>query len=156
MEMEDRGMWTRSSAAVVGNEPIKSTSKVISPKLHKILWVAVSSRVGLRVERRHHLKSVYLQDVVLVDQTDENSLGLSLVGQCYSIHLTPRLSPKRFSSYDDDDDENMTTFNTKVLLSMRQQPKEFHAAGIGALIKRWDKCINIDGELMLKNKIVSK
>ncbi|GBM48470.1 hypothetical protein AVEN_98999-1 [Araneus ventricosus] len=36
-------------------------------------------KVGLRVERRHHLKSVCLQDVVLVDQTDENRLELSLV-----------------------------------------------------------------------------
>ncbi|GBL91331.1 hypothetical protein AVEN_203483-1 [Araneus ventricosus] len=44
--------------------------------------------LGLRVERRHHLQSVCLQDVVLVDQIDENRLGLSLVGQCYSIHLT--------------------------------------------------------------------
>ncbi|GBL94142.1 hypothetical protein AVEN_163476-1 [Araneus ventricosus] len=44
--------------------------------------------VGLRVERRHHLQSVCLQDVVLVDQTDENSLDLSLVGQCYRIQLT--------------------------------------------------------------------
>ncbi|GBN02842.1 hypothetical protein AVEN_72898-1 [Araneus ventricosus] len=26
---------------------------------------------------------------------------------------------------------------------MRRQPKEFYAAGIWALIKRWDKCVNI-------------
>ncbi|GBM83642.1 hypothetical protein AVEN_38002-1 [Araneus ventricosus] len=45
-------------------------------------------RNRIRVERRHHLQSVCLQDVVLVDQTDENQLGLNLVGQCYSIHLT--------------------------------------------------------------------
>ncbi|GBO37390.1 hypothetical protein AVEN_272440-1 [Araneus ventricosus] len=57
-------------------------------KVHKILWVAVSSTLRLRVERRHHLQSVCLQDVVLVNQTDENRLGLSLVGQYYSIHLT--------------------------------------------------------------------
>ncbi|GBM20187.1 hypothetical protein AVEN_5704-1 [Araneus ventricosus] len=57
-------------------------------QLHKILWVALSSTVGLRVECRHSLKSVCLQDVILKDQTDENRLGLSLVGQCYSIHLT--------------------------------------------------------------------
>ncbi|GBM06839.1 hypothetical protein AVEN_173594-1 [Araneus ventricosus] len=57
-------------------------------QLHKILWVAVSSTVGLHVERRHHLQSVCLQDGVLVDQTDENRLELSLVGQCYNIHLT--------------------------------------------------------------------
>ncbi|GBO03193.1 hypothetical protein AVEN_206108-1 [Araneus ventricosus] len=43
----------------------------------------------------------------------------------------------------------------EVLLRMRQQPKEFYAAGIGALMKRWDKCINIGGDY-LKNKIVSK
>ncbi|GBM18579.1 hypothetical protein AVEN_52731-1, partial [Araneus ventricosus] len=49
---------------------------------------AVSSTVGLRVERRHHLQSVCLQDVVIEDQTDESRLGLSLVGQCFSIHLT--------------------------------------------------------------------
>ncbi|GBN88374.1 hypothetical protein AVEN_112599-1, partial [Araneus ventricosus] len=55
---------------------------------------------GLRVERRHHLQSVCLQDVILVDQTDESRLGLNLVGQ-------------RLSSDDDDDDEMMTTFNTK-------------------------------------------
>ncbi|GBO38972.1 hypothetical protein AVEN_112732-1 [Araneus ventricosus] len=60
--------------------------KSLTPKfqLHKILWVAVSSTVGLRVERRRHLQSVCRQAVVLVDQTDENRLGLSLVGQCYS------------------------------------------------------------------------
>ncbi|GBO13263.1 hypothetical protein AVEN_249004-1, partial [Araneus ventricosus] len=31
---------------------------------------------------------VCLEDVVLVDRTDENRLGISLVGQCYNIHLT--------------------------------------------------------------------
>ncbi|GBM58390.1 hypothetical protein AVEN_11706-1 [Araneus ventricosus] len=56
-------------------------------QLHTILWVAVSSTAGLRVERRHRQQSLCLQVVVLVDQTDENRLGLSLVGQCYSIQL---------------------------------------------------------------------
>ncbi|GBN75441.1 hypothetical protein AVEN_9105-1 [Araneus ventricosus] len=37
-----------------------------------------------------------------------------------------------------------------VLLWMRQQPKEFYAAGIGALIKRWDKRINIGGDYVEK------
>ncbi|GBN45323.1 hypothetical protein AVEN_156985-1 [Araneus ventricosus] len=69
-------------------------------QLHKTLRVAVSARVGLRVERRHHLHSVCLQDFVSVDQTDENCFGLSLVGQ-------------RFSSDDDDYDEMMMKFNTK-------------------------------------------
>ncbi|GBO06817.1 hypothetical protein AVEN_221401-2-1, partial [Araneus ventricosus] len=56
-------------------------------QLHKILWVAVSSTVGLCVEIRHDRQSACLQDV-LVDQTDENRLGISLVGKCYSIYLT--------------------------------------------------------------------
>ena len=40
--------------------------------------VAVSFTVGLHVERRRHLQNVCFQDVVSVDQTDENRLGLSL------------------------------------------------------------------------------
>ncbi|GBN26662.1 hypothetical protein AVEN_21182-1 [Araneus ventricosus] len=56
--------------------------------LHKILCVAVSSTVGLRVERRHHLQSVCLQDVVLVDQIDENRLGLSLGCKVDAVALT--------------------------------------------------------------------
>ncbi|GBO18860.1 hypothetical protein AVEN_22148-1 [Araneus ventricosus] len=40
---------------------------------------------------------------------------------------------------DDDDVQH------EALLWMRQQPKEFYAAGIGPLIKRWDKCMNNGG-----------
>ncbi|GBN67074.1 hypothetical protein AVEN_98328-1 [Araneus ventricosus] len=69
--------------------------------------------VGLRVERRHHLQSVCLQYVVLVDQIDENRLGSTLQTKsgARASTLQTRLSPKRFSS--DDDDDVMTTFNTK-------------------------------------------
>ncbi|GBM60776.1 hypothetical protein AVEN_233840-1 [Araneus ventricosus] len=49
--------------------------------------------------------------------------------------LKQHLGGKHFA--DDDDVQN------EVLLWTRQQPKEFYAAGIGALIKRWDKRINI-------------
>ncbi|GBL77579.1 hypothetical protein AVEN_150763-1, partial [Araneus ventricosus] len=98
---------------------------------------------GLHVEHRHHLQSVCLQDVVLVDQTDESRLELNLVDQCYT--LQPRLSPNRFSSDDGDDD-----VQHEVLLWLRQQPKELLAAGIGALIKRWDKCINMGGDYVEK------
>ncbi|GBO11622.1 hypothetical protein AVEN_238229-1 [Araneus ventricosus] len=62
-------------------------------QLHKMLWVAVSSTEGLPVERRHHLQNACLQDVVLVNQTDEKS-GWSVL----RITLQPRFSPKRFSS----------------------------------------------------------
>jgi hypothetical protein len=29
---------------------------------------------------------------------------------------------------------------------LRQQPKDFCAAGFDALVKRWDKCINVGGD----------
>ncbi|GBN32537.1 hypothetical protein AVEN_113281-1 [Araneus ventricosus] len=102
------------------------SNNVLHSRLHKILWVAVSSTVGLRVERRHHLQSVCLQDVVLMDQTNESHLVLSLVCK---VH---------------DDIQH------EVLLWMGQQPKEFYAVGIGALMKRWDKCINIGGDYVEK------
>ncbi|GBL75802.1 hypothetical protein AVEN_155085-1 [Araneus ventricosus] len=92
-------------------------------------------KVGLRVERRHHLQSVCLQDVVLVDQTDENRLGLSLsckvdavalINQTFHLFgpLKQHLGGKHFA--DDDGVQH------EVLLWMRQQPKEFYAVGIGA------------------------
>ncbi|GBM99070.1 hypothetical protein AVEN_128580-1, partial [Araneus ventricosus] len=122
-------------------------------QLHKILWVAVSYTVGLPVERRHHLQSVCLQGVVLVDQTDENRLGLSLGCKLNAVALTDQtfhlfgpikqhLGDKHFA---DDGDVQY-----EVLLWMRQQPKEFYAAGIGELIKRWNKCINIGGDYVEK------
>ncbi|GBM51985.1 hypothetical protein AVEN_173284-1, partial [Araneus ventricosus] len=60
-------------------------------QLHKIFWVAVSSTVGLCVERRHHLQSVCLQDVVLVDETDEKS--------GWSVLQHPPYSPDLATSY---------------------------------------------------------
>ncbi|GBM37767.1 hypothetical protein AVEN_25881-1 [Araneus ventricosus] len=136
-------------------------------QLHKILWVAVSSTVGLRVERRHHLQSVCLQDFVLVDQVDEIRLGLSLSldqtdeksGWSVLQHppYSPDLAPSEFHLFGPlkqhlrgkhiaDDD----AVQHEVLLGMRQQLKEFYAAGIGALMKRWDKCINTGGNYVEK------
>ncbi|GBO29128.1 hypothetical protein AVEN_240790-1 [Araneus ventricosus] len=56
--------------------------------------------------------------------------------------LRQHLGGKHFA--DDDDVQH------EVLMWMREQPKEFYAAGIGALIKRWDKCINIGGDYVEK------
>jgi hypothetical protein len=33
---------------------------------------------------------------------------------------------------------------------LRQQSKEFYAAGFDALVKRWDKCISVDGGYLEK------
>jgi hypothetical protein len=34
---------------------------------------------------------------------------------------------------------------------LRQQSKDFYAAGFDALVKRWDKCISVDGEYVEKH-----
>jgi hypothetical protein len=34
---------------------------------------------------------------------------------------------------------------TEVRKWLRQRSKDFHAACFGALVKRWDNCINVDG-----------
>jgi hypothetical protein len=47
------------------------------------------------------------------------------------------LGGKRFA-----DDEEV---QTEVRKWLRQQSENFYAAGFDALVKRWDKCINIDG-----------
>ncbi|GBM48745.1 hypothetical protein AVEN_193440-1 [Araneus ventricosus] len=78
-------------------------------QLHKIPWVTVSCTVGLRVECRHHLQNVCLQDVVLVYQADEKSGWSVLQHPPYS----PDLAPSNFHITSNDDNEMMTTFNTK-------------------------------------------
>jgi hypothetical protein len=40
------------------------------------------------------------------------------------------------------DDEEV---ETEVQKWPRQQPKDFYAAGFNVLVKRWDKCSNVDG-----------
>jgi hypothetical protein len=47
------------------------------------------------------------------------------------------LNGKRFT-----DDEEI---ETEVRKWLRQQSKDFYAAGFDAPVKRWDKCINVGG-----------
>jgi hypothetical protein len=47
------------------------------------------------------------------------------------------LCGKRFA-----DDEEI---ETEVLKWLRQQSKDFYAAGFDALVKPWDECINVGG-----------
>ncbi|GBM02874.1 hypothetical protein AVEN_52048-1 [Araneus ventricosus] len=100
----------------------------VSPQLQllKILRVAVTSTVGIRVER-----------MTVLQQPDLAPSDFHLFGP-----LKQHLGDKHFA--DDDDVQH------EVLLWMRQQPEEFYAAGVGALIKRWDKCINIGGDYVEK------
>ncbi|GBM93649.1 hypothetical protein AVEN_210273-1 [Araneus ventricosus] len=107
-------------------------------------------KVGLRDERHHHLQSVCLQDVVLVDQTLGAKCGCCSTDQPdlapSEFHLFGLLKQHLGGKHFADDDY----VHHEVLPWMRQQPKEFYAAGIVALIKRWEKCININGHLVEK------
>jgi hypothetical protein len=38
----------------------------------------------------------------------------------------------------------------EVTTWFRQQPKEFYAAGFRGLLKRWDKCLNVQGDYVEK------
>jgi hypothetical protein len=57
-------------------------------------------------------------------------------GKCLSRKMF-RFGRKRFA-----DDEDVETEARKWL---RQQTKNFYAAGFDALVKRLDKCISVDG-----------
>jgi hypothetical protein len=47
------------------------------------------------------------------------------------------LGGKRFT-----DDEEV---ETEVRMWLKQQSKDFYAAGFDTLVKRWDKCVNVSG-----------
>jgi hypothetical protein len=38
----------------------------------------------------------------------------------------------------------------EVTTWFQQQPKEFYAAGFQRLVKRWDKCLNVQGDYVEK------
>jgi hypothetical protein len=62
-------------------------------------------------------------------------------GNFLNICLTARTWPLVNSICFADDEE----VETEVRKWLRQQSKDFYAAGFDALVKRWDKCINIGG-----------
>jgi hypothetical protein len=65
-------------------------------------------------------------------------------GKCLSrkaVHNWGEKCGKRFT------DEEVETEVRKLL---RQQSKDFYAAGFDALVKRWDKCINVGGGYVVK------
>jgi hypothetical protein len=41
-------------------------------------------------------------------------------------------------------------FVIPVTAWFREQPKEFDAAGFQGLVKRWDKCLNVQGDYVEK------
>ncbi|GBN24816.1 hypothetical protein AVEN_226434-1 [Araneus ventricosus] len=92
-----------------------------------------------------NMQKVVMKMQYTVSRTKEspNTSGLSIRPDLALFgELKQHLGSKHCA--DDDDVQH------EVLLWMRQQPKEFYAAVIGALIKRWDKSINIGGEYVEK------
>jgi hypothetical protein len=65
------------------------------------------------------------------------------IKKCFLFTVGSVCRLKRFSIsgkiFADDED-----VETEVLKWLRQQSKDFYAVGFDALVKRWNKCINID------------
>jgi hypothetical protein len=61
-------------------------------------------------------------------------------GKCLSRKAVHSCVDKRGKRFADDEE-----VETEVRKWLRQQPKYFYAAGFDALVKRWDKCINVGG-----------
>jgi hypothetical protein len=61
-------------------------------------------------------------------------------GKCLSTKAVHKWVEKCGKSFADDEE-----VETEVRKWLRQQSKNFYAAGFGALVKRWDKCINVGG-----------
>jgi hypothetical protein len=75
-----------------------------------------------------------------VKNYSENFLNIHLTARTWSLVTSickNHLGSKRFA-----DDEEV---ETKVWKWLRQQSKDFYAAGFGRLVKRWDKSVNVGG-----------
>jgi hypothetical protein len=79
-------------------------------------------------------------------------------GNFLNIHLTSRTRLLRLPSvwstiihFGGKRFANDEEFEMEVQKWLRQQSKDFSVAGFDALVKRWNKCINVDG-VMLRNK----
>jgi hypothetical protein len=64
----------------------------------------------------------------------------SLWWKCLSCRAVRNWVEKRGKSFADNEE-----VETEVRKWLRQQSKDFYAAGVDALVKRWDKCINVGG-----------
>jgi hypothetical protein len=61
-------------------------------------------------------------------------------GKCLSRKAVHNWVEKRIKHFAYDEE-----VETKVRKWLRQQSKDFYAAGFNALVKLWDKCINVGG-----------
>jgi hypothetical protein len=61
-------------------------------------------------------------------------------GKCLSLRRVDTWVEKHGKYFADDEE-----VETEVRNWLRQQSKDFYTAGLDALVKRWDKCINVGG-----------
>jgi hypothetical protein len=61
-------------------------------------------------------------------------------GKCLSCKAVHNWVEKRGKLFADDEE-----VETEVRKWLRQQSKDFYSAGFDALVKRWHKCIDVDG-----------
>jgi hypothetical protein len=66
---------------------------------------------------------------------------IPVYGRKCDFHLFHPLKNHLGGKYFADDEE----FEMEAQKWLRQQSKDFYAAGFDALVKRWDKCINVGG-----------
>jgi hypothetical protein len=66
-------------------------------------------------------------------------------GKCLSREAVNGLVEKRGKYFPDDEE-----VETEARKCLRQQLKDFYAAGFGAFLRRWDMCINVGGEYVEK------
>jgi hypothetical protein len=62
------------------------------------------------------------------------------VGKCLSRKAVHNWVEKRGKRLADDEE-----VETEVQKWLRQRSKDFYAAGLDALVKRWDKCMSVGG-----------
>jgi hypothetical protein len=90
--------------------------------------------------RRAALNCAFLWEKGLNAKDAHKEMFPVYVGKCLSRKAVYNWVEKRDKYFADDE-----VVETEVLKWLRQQSKDLYAAGFDALVKRWDKCINVDG-----------
>jgi hypothetical protein len=84
----------------------------------------------------------------------KNSMQSIFMKKCFLFKAGSACCVKRFSlggkRFADDEDAE-----TEVRKWLRQQSKDFGAAGFDALVKRWEKCISVPGGYVEKKMFFS-
>jgi hypothetical protein len=75
------------------------------------------------------------------------------IKKCFMFTVGSICHVKRFTSGSSNslmDVRKSQTMPDRVWKWLRQQSKDFYAVGLDAVVKRWDKCINVGGTYVEK------